>query len=214
MKSIRALEGCKFFRGGGFGMKNNIIIAGVPRAGKSTVSHMLSKKFGYQHVSMDSIIAGFEKCFPETGVSTYCGLSSMDTLKLISSKMTPFVRAMLDSAEYDEFEPGIVLDMYQLLPEDYEKYLRDANCEIVYLLTSDVTPQERFEIQKKYDTPKDYTFYKSDEELIEGAHYIVEQSILMKEQCEVYGLRYYETAHDREEVIKRLIKDLGFEERD
>ena len=195
-------------------MKNNIIIAGVPRAGKSTVSHMLSKKFGYQHVSMDSIIAGFEKCFPETGVSTYCGLSSMDTLKLISSKMTPFVRAMLDSAEYDEFEPGIVLDMYQLLPEDYEKYLRDANCEIVYLLTSDVTPQERFEIQKKYDTPKDYTFYKSDEELIEGAHYIVEQSILMKEQCEVYGLRYYETAHDREEVIKRLIKDLGFEERD
>ncbi len=195
-------------------MKNNIIIAGVPRAGKSTVSHMLSKKFGYQHVSMDSIIAGFEKCFPETGVSTYCGLSSMDTLKLISSKMTPFVRAMLDSAEYDEFEPGIVLDMYQLLPEDYEKYLRDANCEIVYLFTSDVTPQERFEIQKKYDTPKDYTFYKSDEELIEGAHYIVEQSILMKEQCEVYGLRYYETAHDREEVIKRLIKDLGFEERD
>ncbi|MCR4752122.1 MAG: hypothetical protein K5852_07485, partial [Eubacterium sp.] len=34
-------------------MKNNIIIAGVPRAGKSTVSHLLSKKYGYQHVSMD-----------------------------------------------------------------------------------------------------------------------------------------------------------------
>ncbi len=188
-------------------MKNNIIIAGVPRAGKSTVSHMLSKEFGYQHVSMDSIIAGFEKCFPETGVSTYCGLSSMDTLKLISSKMTPFVRAMLDSAEYDEFEPGMVLDMYQLLPEDYEKYLRDANCEIVYLLTSDVTPQERFEIQKKYDTPKDYTFYKSDEELIEGAHYIVEQSILMKKQCEKYGLTYYETAHEREKAFKKILSD-------
>jgi len=190
-----------------YGMKNNIIIAGVPRAGKSTVSHMLSKEFGYQHVSMDSIIAGFEKCFPETGVSTYCGLSSMDTLKLISSKMTPFVRAMLDSAEYDEFEPGMVLDMYQLLPEDYEKYLRDANCEIVYLLTSDITPQERFEIQKKYDTPKDYTFYKSDEELIEGAHYIVEQSILMKKQCEKYGLTYYETAHEREKAFKKILAD-------
>ena len=190
-----------------YGVKNNIIIAGVPRAGKSTVSHMLSKEFGYQHVSMDSIIAGFEKCFPETGVSTYCGLSSMDTLKLISSKMTPFVRAMLDSAEYDEFEPGMVLDMYQLLPEDYEKYLRDANCEIVYLLTSDVTPQERFEIQKKYDTPKDYTFYKSDEELIEGAHYIVEQSILMKKQCEKYGLTYYETAHEREKAFKKIFAD-------
>nr|MCR5767021.1 hypothetical protein [Lachnospiraceae bacterium] len=86
-------------------MKNNIIIAGVPRAGKSTVSHMLFEKYGYQHVSMDSIIAGFEKCFPETGVSTYQGLSSLETLRVISSKMAPFVRAMLDSGEYDEFTP-------------------------------------------------------------------------------------------------------------
>lgn len=71
-------------------MKNNIIIAGVPRAGKSTVSHILSQEYGYQHVSMDSIIAGFEKCFPETGVSTYQGLSSLDTLRVISSKMASF----------------------------------------------------------------------------------------------------------------------------
>ena len=69
-------------------MKNNIIIAGVPRAGKSTIAHRLAVRYGYQHVSMDSIIAGFEKCFPETGVSTYAGLSSMDTLHMISGKMS------------------------------------------------------------------------------------------------------------------------------
>ena len=190
-------------------MKNNIIISGVPRAGKSTVSHLLSKQFGYQHVSMDSIIAGFEKCFPDTGVSTYQGLSSMDTLRVISSKMAPFVRAMLESGEYDEFTPGMVLDMYQLLPEDYDRYIRGANCDIVYFITSDVTPEERFLIQKKYDTEKDYTFYKSDEELREGAEYIVEQSILMKEQCEKLGIPYYETARNRDEVIKQFLKDFG-----
>lgn len=187
-------------------MKNNIIIAGVPRAGKSTISHRLSARFGYQHISMDSIIAGFEKCFPETGVNTYAGLSSMDTLHMISGKMAPFVRAMLDSAEYDEFEPGMVIDMYQLLPEDYMKYIHGANCEIFYFLTSDVTPEERFAIQKKYDTEKDYTFYKSDEELREGAAYIVEQSILMKEQCQTYGLRYFETAKNREQVFEEFLK--------
>lgn len=187
-------------------MKNSIIIAGVPRAGKSTISHRLAVQFGYQHISMDSIIAGFEKCFPETGVNTYAGLSSMDTLRMISGKMAPFVRAMLDSAEYDEFEPGMVIDMYQLLPEDYMKYIHGANCEIFYFLTSDVTPGERFAIQKKYDTEKDYTFYKSDEELREGAVYIVEQSILMKEQCQTYGLRYFETAKDREQVFEEFLK--------
>ena len=191
-------------------MKNNIIISGVPRAGKSTISHILSKEYGFQHVSMDSIIAGFEKCFPNTGVSTYQGLSSLDTLRVISSKMAPFVRAMLDSGEYDEFAPGMVLDMYQLLPEDYDKYIRGANCEIVYFITSDVTPEERFQIQKKYDTEKDYTFYKSDEELKEGAEYIVEQSLLMKSQCEKYGLPYYETAREREQVFQRFLRDFDF----
>ncbi|MCI9141415.1 MAG: ATP-binding protein [Lachnospiraceae bacterium] len=190
-------------------MKNNIIISGVPRAGKSTVSHLLSKQYGYQHISMDSIIAGFEKCFPETGVNTYSGLSSMDTLHVISRKMAPFARAMLDSGEYDEYEPGMVLDMYQLLPEDYMKYIHGANCEIFYFITSDVTPEERFAIQKKYDTEKDYTFYKSDEELREGAVYIVEQSILMKEQCLRYGLPYFETARNRERVIEEFLQELS-----
>ena len=192
-------------------MKNNLIIAGVPRAGKSTVSRMLSKRFGFQHISMDSIIAGFEKCFPETGVNTYQGLSSLETLCVISHKMAPFVRAMLDSGEYDESEPGMVLDMYQLLPEDYDKFIRGTNCEIAYFITSDVTPEERFLIQKKYDTEKDYTFYKSDDELREGAEYIVEQSILIKEQCEKYGLPYYETAKERDLAIQCFLRDFRFE---
>lgn len=191
-------------------MKNNIIIAGVPRAGKSTVSHLLSKKYGYQHISMDSIIAGFEKCFPETGVNTYQGLSSLETLRVISCKMAPFVRAMLDSSEYDEFEPGMVLDMYQLLPEDYDRHIRGANCEIAYFITSDVSPEERFLIQKKYDTEKDYSFYKSDEELREGAECIVEQSIIMRKQCEQLGLKYYETATEREQNIQRFLEEYGF----
>ena len=132
-------------------------------------------------------------------------------LCLISGKMAPFVRAMLDSGEYDEFEPGMVLDMYQLLPEDYMRYIHGANCVIYYFLTSDVTAEERFAIQKRYDTPKDYTYYKSDEELREGAAYIVEQSILMKEQCQKYGLPYFETARDRERTFRRFLEQFHFE---
>ena len=188
-------------------MKNNIIIAGVPRSGKSTMSHLLSARYGYTHIRMDTLIAGFEKCFPDTGVNTYQGLSSMDTLRVISGKMAPFVRAMLDTGDYDKFSPGMVIDMYQLLPEDYDKYIRGANCDIAYFITSDVTPEERFQIQKKYDTERDYTFYMSDEELREGAEYIVEQSVLMREQCETYALPFYETAHGRDQVFERFLRD-------
>jgi len=186
-------------------MKTNIIIAGVPRAGKSTISHIISRKFGYQHVSMDAINAGFERVFPELGINTYADMSSLDILYNISGKVAPFIRAMMDSGEYDEFGRGMVLDIYQLLPEDYMKHLSGANCEIFYLLNSDVTPEERFRILKAHDTEKDYSFHIPDEDLREGCEYSVEQSKLMKAQCEKYGLPYYETARDRETVFAQLI---------
>lgn len=190
-------------------MTKHLLIAGVPRAGKSTVSQEISKRFGYQHISMDSIIAGFERCFPDTGVDTYQGLSSLSTLKLISRKMAPFLRAMMDSGEYDELDYGMVIDMYQLLPKDYVNFINPKECAVYYFITSDVTPEERFLIQKKYDTPKDYTYYYSDEDNREKAEHIVEQSILIREQCEKYGLPYFETAHDREAVLERFLRDLA-----
>ena len=84
------------------------------------------------------------------------------------------------------------------------------SCPFPDCIMDDVTPEERFQIQKKYDTEKDYTFYKPDEELREGAEYIVEQSILMKAQCEKLGLPYYETARDREQVFMQFLRDFGF----
>lgn len=186
----------------------HLIIAGVPRAGKSTLARRLAQEYGYQYISMDAIIAAFEKCFPETGVNTYQGLSSMDTLRLISGKMAPFLRAMLESGQYDRGENGAVVDMYQLLPEDYEKNFRGANTEIIYLLSSDVTPEEQFALQKRYDTARDYTFFKTDEELKEGAEYIVEQSLLMKEQCLRLRLKFYETGKERQQTFEQILREL------
>ena len=196
-------------------MKRNIIVAGVPRAGKSTLSHMLTKR-GFTHVSMDSIIAGFERVFPETGINTYAGMSSLDTLITISAKIATFINAMMGSGEYGEHGFGAVFDVYQLLPCDYVKHIKPQISEIeidsydekiIYLGSSDVTPDERFAIQKQFDTERDYTFYKTDEELREGADYIVEQSNLIKAQCDQYGLPYYDTSYNRFEIFEKIIKE-------
>ena len=189
-------------------MKKYMIISGVPRAGKSKLSAQVSRRFGYQHISVDSIIAGFEACFPDTGVNTYQGLSSLETLQVISKKMAPFLQAMIDSGEYDEQEYGVVFDMYQLLPEDYVNCIDSKRCGILYLVTGDVTPEERFQIQKEFDTPQDYSYYLSDAERMEGCHYLVEQSILIREQCEKYGLPCYETSRNREQVMEELLSSL------
>jgi len=190
-------------------LKNNLIIAGVPRAGKSTLSNMLSRKFGYQHVSMDAIIAGIENVFPELGNWWPCcedESKQINFLRKTSEKVTLFIKSMLESEEYDEFEPGMVMDVFQLLPEHYIKYLSGKNCEIAYFITSDVTLEERFAIHRKYDTKIDYSYEFFDEEMLSHCNYVINKSLFFKEQCIKYELPYYETAANRTAVFERFIQ--------
>lgn len=189
-------------------MTKHIIIAGVPRAGKSTVSQRIAKEFGYQHISMDSIIAGFEKAFPQVEIDTGADVDVKENVQSISSKIAPFLRAMMDSGEYDECDYGMVIDVFQLLPEDYRKYIDPSVCEIYYFITSDVAAEERYKLLKQYDTPKDYTYYKSEEENRRNCAEIVEVSKFYKEQCEKYQLPYFETALERERVLEEFLNQL------
>lgn len=181
-------------------------------AGKSTLSRMAAGELGWQHVNMDAMIAGFERCFPETGIDTGLSVnkdkSSMDILHIISGKIGPFLRAMTYPEEYDRQNGPMVIDMYQLLPEDYVRYIDPEVCGALYLLTGDVTPEERCRIQKEFDTPEDYTYGLSDSERLEGCGYLVEQSRLMREQCERLGLPYFETARDRERVLDEALSKI------
>ena len=190
-------------------MKKYIIIAGVPRSGKSTISQLISHEFGYQHISMDSIIAGIEKTFPETGINSEADIDTLTNIKNISSKMAPFIQAMIVSGEYNECNYGVVIDMFQILPQDFVQYIDKSVCDIYYFITSDVTPAERYEILKRYDTPKDYTFYKSDVEKISDCEEIVSISRFFKEQCEIYKLPYFETAYNREKLFNEFMSSLN-----
>ena len=189
-------------------MKKHIIIAGVPRSGKSTVSQKIAKNFGYQHISMDSIIAGIESVFPETNINSDADTDQYENTQYISSKIAPFLRAMMDSGEYDECGYGMVIDIYQLLPQHYVQYIDPSVCDIYYFGTSEVTVEERYELLKKYDTPKDYTYYKSEEENKRSCAEIVAVSKQIKEQCRIHDLPYYDTSHDREQVFQSFFDHL------
>lgn len=187
-------------------MKKHIIIAGVPRAGKSTLSDRVARELGYQHISMDSVIAGFERCFPDLGVNTYQNKSSEETMRIISAKMAPFIQAMVESGEYDEHEYGMLIDMYQLLPSDYAANIDSGRVGAIWLVTGDVSYDERLAIQLKHDTPKDYTYGRPIDELAEGCRYIVDQSKIYRAECERLGLPFFETARDRQAVLDRAFE--------
>lgn len=121
--------------------------------------------------------------------------------------MALFIQAMIDSGEYDECDYGMVIDIFQLLPQHYIEHIDSSDCEIYYFGTSEVTPKERYQLLKKYDTPNDYTYYKSEEENKKDCVSIVTISKKLKEQCRIYNLPYYDMSYNREQVFKSI---LGF----
>lgn len=115
----------------------------------------------------------------------------------------------MDSGEYNECDYGMVIDIFQLLPQHYMQYIDSSLCGVYYLGTSEVTPEERYELLKKYDTPKDYTYYKSEEENKEDCDSIVTISKYLKEQCALYNLPYYDTSYNRKQIYKIILDVIG-----
>ena len=153
---------------------------------------------------MDSIIAGIERVFPETGIDSDADADLQENIQYISSKMALFIQAMMDSGEYNECDYGMVIDVFQLLPQHFIQHIDSSLYDIFYFGTSEVTPEERYELLIKYDTPKDYTYYKSEEENKENCVNIVTISKQLKEQCRIYDLPYYDTSYDREQIFKAV----------
>ncbi len=158
---------------------------------------------------MDSVIAGIEQTIPEAGINTAADLPPLDNLYNISRKMAPFIRAMMDGGEYDELDYGMVIDIYQLMPHDYVQHIDRSICDIYYFVTADVTAEERFRLIKQYDTPKDYHFYMTDDEIMRDCVSIVEISKVLREECARFGLPCFETSKNRNNVIDEFVKSIG-----
>ena len=82
------------------------------------------------------------------------------------------------------------------------------NCDIIYPLPSDVTPEERFAIHREYDTEKHYSFCFTDEEMDSHCKLVIRRSRFLKKQCMKYGLPYYETAWSRTMIFEKIIQTL------
>jgi hypothetical protein len=93
------------------------------------------------------------------------------------------------------------------------KHLSDTNCDIIYLLTSDVTLEESVAIHRQYDAKIHYTFDFSDEELLQHCAFVIERSRFLREECIKYELPYYETARDRMLVFEKIIQSLAMNQK-
>lgn len=180
--------------------QKHIIIAGVPRAGKTTLCSYLAKSLKYQHFAMDAIIIGVEVAFPQTGVKHTDRWDFLSTDK----KWMAFIKKISSTSNYDNLSYRIAFDMYHITPQEYVENIDKNCCDIIFLGYPNMTIDEKFNQIRKFDSVYDWTSQKDDTIVKEHIKDYIEISKYLQQECEKYNLPFIDVSKDREKILKEL----------
>ena len=172
----------------------NIMLLGISRAGKSTFSDMLHDKYSYNIIHADMIKASYQK--------------HIDNKTSLELKNNINYRLFIKDIFYHEVKynkTNCVIDTVDIFPEDITDDDRE-NYFIYFLGYPDIECDELVNIWKKTDL--EFTKKFTEEELVAKAKRGIENSKIIKEKCEKYGLIFINTSYNRNEIFEKMLVDI------
>lgn len=190
-------------------MDKNIIVTGVSRAGKTTLSMLIAKELNYSLLSIDDMVSGFE-AYPELKIH------HDGDMEEVSKNLAPFLKRFLketcDNKPYYEgmrfVIEGTYIDFESIIPFLNEGLCKDR-FEIIGLIFDDISEEELFNTIKNKDTEDDWTYWCDDEELKGNVRYFIERNNYFKEKFQKYGIKTIISSKDREIVFSEFIESLN-----
>ena len=162
----------------------NILVIGVARSGKSR----FSKKFdNYNHIPMDYITSSLKHNFKETNITSNVIIDKNSSKKL-SLLLSHVINIMNDTDEL------FLIDSAHLYPEDIYPYIDTNKWDIYCLGYPNTTVEDKFNEIRKYDTDKDWTHKRNDDELKDIISKLIDISKEMKESCERLNINFIDTS--------------------
>lgn len=184
--------------------KKHIIIAGVPRSGKTTICSKLAKSLKYQHLAMDSIMIAFEEAFPETGVLHTDCWDFIETSKIFIK----FMKHISQTSNYDKFDYRLVFDLYHITPKDYYENIDKECCDIYFFGYPNISVEQKFKEIRQFDTEYDWTSKSDNSVVIDHISKYIEISKWLQEECQKYQLPFIDISNNRDEVIEKFVKEI------
>ena len=185
-------------------MYKNIFIMGPGRVGKTTLSKLINKRYGYSISSIDDILVAL-RAFPQLQID-WEGDHEKN-----AEQMAEFLAIYLkELAEGNKFYDGCKtviegtdIDFERLMPKvDRKKYL------LIGLTYDQLTKEELFKSIRKHDTEDDWTYYMTDEQLMEHCAFCIRRNTFFRKKFQEYGIPCYDTSKDRETVLKQVVDSL------
>ena len=170
------------------------MLLGISRAGKSTFSNMLHEKYSYNIIHADMIKASYQK--------------HIDNKTSLELKNNIDYRLFIKDIFYHEVKynkTNCVIDTVDIFPEDITDSDKE-NYLIYFFGYLNIEWEELIDIWKKTDL--EFTKKFTEEELIAKAKRGIENSKIIKDKCEKYGLVFIDTAYNRDEIFKKLLSNI------
>ncbi|MBQ9834526.1 MAG: hypothetical protein IJO33_04975 [Bacilli bacterium] len=175
----------------------NIFIAGVARSGKSTLAKKLKEDKEYNHIPLDYFTSSLKHNFPQTNIVSNVVINE-ESSKNLSLLLSRVIEIMNNQEE------KFIIDSAHILPQDIIKYLDKDKWDIYFVGYPNIPAEEKLAIIRKYDSEFDWTFKKSDEELLDILEQLIHLSKKIEEECKRYGITFIDTSNDISAAIKNI----------
>lgn len=177
----------------------NILILGVGRAGKSTLSRMIKDRFPeYDLIHTDSIRNAILYNIDENYIEEFMNYRENEFLQKV-------LLEFLDSQTKQGLNMyGTILEGAQILPSVLSRYKNVDNTIIIFLGHGNLSEKEIFELVRDNDSKNDWSYKKTDEELKKFIHRFHEKNQFLIGECKKYGFKYIDTHKDREKVLNEV----------
>ena len=180
----------------------NIIIFGEPRSGKSTLANMIVDRFNYQVIHVDSIRDTFKKIYPELDIAPDRAIKN--------KKFQLFLQEYLyrNTIKEERNKYGYVMEGCETSVCDCNELYNNDNNIIYFLGQINITSKELFNNIRNNDSNHDWTFNRSDDELMEICKKIILNSKKQKKECEKYHIKFIDTNCNRNKVLNEILNDI------
>lgn len=181
----------------------NVAIFGSSRSGKSTLAKMISKKYPNYHIIIgDDIRRTFQEVLPNNNINSKGGIGMLEDFPKFLSYL------FYKSIKRNEGEINYIVETCDITPNKaYQLFNRDDTI-LLFLGTPRQTINEHFNEIKKYQTEKDWTYNRSDEEIWEHSKHWISKSKEYEKESKKFNIWYVDTSFNREKILNANLEKI------
>ena len=187
----------------------NILIMGIGRAGKTTLSNMIKDKWNsYNLLHSDSLKWAIIRAKDKENYYR----KNVDIQKEYEHGEF-FQRTLLELykslIKNDKKEYGYILESGQLHPKIVSEMIELNKTIVLCLGLGDLTAEDMVEQCLKYDTEESWTYGLSRQYLLEHAQDWYHCNEMLKQECPKYNIKYIDTSKNRIDILNTILDEIG-----